>query len=85
MPLRSSAGRAYLLPGKATTTVQDAGTVALATIVAPASGRLSVVTPGGDVNGDGVADVAIGAYTAVAFGRSTAWAPRTSSVAPSAA
>jgi hypothetical protein len=71
-PVRSSAGRAYLLPGKATTAAQDAGTATLATIVAPASGRLSVVIPGGDVNGDGVADLAIGAYTAVAFGRSTA-------------
>jgi hypothetical protein len=71
-PVRSSAGRVYLLPGKATTSAQDAGTSALATIVAPASGRLSVVTPGGDVDGDGVADLAIGAYTAVAFNRSTA-------------
>ena len=70
--MRSSAGRVYLLPGKATTSAQDAGTSTLATIVAPASGRLSVVTPGGDVDGDGVADLAIGAYTAVAFGRSTA-------------
>ena len=71
-PVRSSAGRVYLLPGKATTSAQDAGTSTLATIVAPSSGRLSVVTPGGDVDGDGVADLAIGAYTAVAFNRSTA-------------
>jgi hypothetical protein len=72
VPPRTSGGRAYLLPGKATTSAQDAGTAALATIVAPASGRMFMVTPGGDVDGDGVGDIAIGAYTAVYAGRSTA-------------
>jgi hypothetical protein len=72
VPPRTSGGRAYLLPGKATTSAQDAGTSALATIVAPTSGRMFMVTPGGDVDGDGVGDIAVGAYTAVYKGRSTA-------------
>lgn len=78
-PARTSNGRVYLVPGKAGTAIQDVGSTALTTIVgaSPFStaspwGQMSVVSPIGDVNGDGVADVGIGAYTAVAFGRSTA-------------
>ncbi|HZO06710.1 MAG TPA: choice-of-anchor D domain-containing protein [Solirubrobacterales bacterium] len=78
-PERTSSGRVYLLPGKAGTAVQDVGTAALTTIVgaSPFStaspwGQMSMISPIGDVNDDGTPDVGIGAYTAVAFGRSTA-------------
>ena len=78
-PARTSSGRVYLLPGKASTATQDVSTAALTTIVgaSPFStaspwGQMSMVSPIGDVNGDGTDDIGIGAYTAVSFGRSTA-------------
>ncbi|MDA0162377.1 choice-of-anchor D domain-containing protein [Solirubrobacter ginsenosidimutans] len=72
VPPRTNNGRIYVLPGKATTSAQDASTATLTTILGPAPGQLSIVTPAGDVNGDGTPDVAVGVYTAVYAGRSTA-------------
>ena len=72
-PARSSTGRVYVLPGKASTAAQDAA-AALSTIIGSASGRLSMIVAAGDVNGDGVNDLALGSYTASPLGRSAAGA-----------
>ena len=73
VPARTSNGRVYVLPGKATTI--DAGRRrghagdADRRHAGPAVDRHARAATS---NADGVADIAVGAYTDVAFGRSTA-------------
>jgi hypothetical protein len=80
-PARSNNGLVFVVRGRAGTATVDVATsgATLMTIhgASPGSaaapfGQMNDVAGIGDVNGDGTADVGIGSYTAVAFGRSTA-------------
>jgi hypothetical protein len=73
-PARTSNGRVYVVRGQAGTGTVDVGAGAgvLLTLIGVTPGQLSAITPVGDLDGDGVDDLVVGAYTAVAFGRTTA-------------
>jgi len=80
-PVRSNNGIVWLVAGQSGTQTVNVGDPAqvLATIhgASPGStvapfGQMNAFASAGDVNGDHVPDLAIGEYTAVAFGRSTA-------------
>lgn len=71
-PARVSNGRIYVVRGQTGTATVDVSSGALLTLVGVTPGQLSAVAGAGDLNGDGVDDLVVGAYTAVAFGRSTA-------------
>lgn len=80
-PVRSNNGIAYVVPGQSSTQNVDLAVPgsSLAEIhgASPGSdvapfGQFSGIDGVGDMNRDGVDDIALGAYTAVMFGRSTA-------------
>lgn len=71
-PPRVNNGRVYVLRGKSGSATQDVTAGTLLTLIGVTPGQMSAIAPAGDVNGDGTGDLAVGGYTAVAFGRSTA-------------
>lgn len=80
-PARTNNGLVFIIAGKAGTGTIDVrdpdATLAVIHGASPGSaaapfGQMSALAGLGDATGDGVPDVGIGAYTAVAFGRSTA-------------
>jgi FG-GAP repeat len=80
-PARTNNGIVFLVPGQRTTATVDVSlpgaTLAQIHGASPGSaaspwGQMIGLARLGDVDGDGVEDVGIGTYTAVAFGRSTA-------------
>lgn len=72
---RKNSGRAYIVaggPGSATVDVTTSSRVLGTVDGARAGDRLSAISRAGDVNGDGVPDIALGAYVATPDDKSTA-------------